>query len=81
MFRKGDLSISNEPRSSRSLVLDDEALMQVIKDDNSQNCDDFAEGFQVSDETIRLHLLCIDKAYKLNKCVLTHCQQPKRKKK
>lgn len=37
-------------------------------EDNSQTCGELAEHFQISDETVRLHLHCM-KVYKLSKFV------------
>lgn len=68
-FRSGDLFLCDESCSSQSQVLDDEALKAAMQEDNSQTCGELTKYFQVSDETVRLHLHCIGKTYKLSKWV------------
>ncbi|XP_035223455.1 histone-lysine N-methyltransferase SETMAR-like [Stegodyphus dumicola] len=67
-FRSGNLSLSDAPSSGRPQALHDEAL-SVIQSDSSQTCGELAAHFQVFNETIRLHLHPIGKAYKLSKWV------------
>ncbi|XP_035205601.1 histone-lysine N-methyltransferase SETMAR-like [Stegodyphus dumicola] len=63
------ISHSDAPCSSQPQALDDEALRATIESDSSQTCGELAAHFQVSVETIRLHLRRIGKAYKLSKWV------------
>lgn len=42
---------------------------QPTEEDNSQNCGEFSERFQVSDETVRLHVHRIGKAYNSTRCM------------
>lgn len=51
------------PRSGRQQVLDDEALNAAVEEDYSQICGEVAERFEVSDETVRLPLHIVGKAY------------------
>ncbi|XP_035209264.1 histone-lysine N-methyltransferase SETMAR-like [Stegodyphus dumicola] len=62
-FRSGDMALGD------AKALDDEALRTAIESDRSQTCVELAAHFQVSDETIGLHLHLIGKAYKLSKRV------------
>ncbi|XP_035218054.1 histone-lysine N-methyltransferase SETMAR-like [Stegodyphus dumicola] len=64
------MSLSNAPRSCRPQALDDEAVRAAVQNDSSQTFGELAAHFQVSDETIRLHLHRIAKAYKPSKWVL-----------
>lgn len=50
-------------------ILDDEALKAAIEEDSSLACDQLTERFQVSDETIKLHMHNIVKTFKLIKWV------------
>ena len=68
-FRSGDLSLCDEARSGCPQALDNKALKAAIEQESSQTCGELAERFQVSDETVRLHLQRIGKAYKLSKWV------------
>ena len=68
-FKLGDLSLRDEPRSGRSQVLNDRTLKAAIEEDSSLTCGEFARQFNVSDETIRLHLHRLGKANKLSKWV------------
>lgn len=53
-------------------ILVDETLKAAIEEDSSLACDQLAERFQVSDETIKLHMHSIVKTFKLSKWYLTH---------
>ncbi|XP_076063419.1 histone-lysine N-methyltransferase SETMAR-like [Oratosquilla oratoria] len=68
-FKSGDLSLRDEPRSGRSQVLNDGVLKVTIEEDSSLTCDDLARQFNVSDETVRLHLHRLGKTFKLSKWV------------
>ena len=68
-FKSGDLSLRDEPRSGRPQVLNDEVLKVAIEQDSSLTCGELARQFNVSDETVRLHLHRLGKAYKLSKWV------------
>lgn len=50
-------------------MLDDEVLKAAIEENSSQTCGEIVEGFQVSEETVRLHLHRIGEAYKFSKWV------------
>ena len=69
-FKLGDLSLRDEPRNGRPQVLNDEVLKVAIEQDSSLTCGELARQFNISDETVRLHLHCLGKAYKLSKWVL-----------
>lgn len=68
-FRSGDLSLCDEPRSGRPQALDNEALQAAIEEDSSLTCGELARQFNVSDETVRLHLHRLGKTYRLSKWV------------
>lgn len=63
MFRSGDLCVCDKTRSAQPQILDYEAPKVTIKKDNNQTYGEFAQRFQVSDETVKLHLNCIGKMY------------------
>ena len=68
-FKSGDLSLRDEPSSGRPQVLNDRGLKAAIEEGSSLTCGELARQFNVSDETVRLHLHRLDKAYKLSKWV------------
>ena len=68
-FRSGNLSLCDEARCGRPQALDNEALQAAIEEDSSLTCGELARQFNVSDETVRLHLHRLGKAYKLSKWV------------
>ena len=68
-FKSGDLSLRDESRSGRPQVLNGRALKAAIAEDSSLTCGELARQFNVLDETVRLHLHCLGKAYKLSKWV------------
>ena len=68
-FKSGDLSLHDEPRSGQPQVLNDKVLKAAIERDSSLTCGELARQFNVSDETVRLHLHRLGKAYKLRKWV------------
>jgi len=68
-FRSGEVSLADEPRSGGPHVLDDEALKAAIVEDSGLTCDELAERFHVSAETVRLHLHGIGKSYRVSKWV------------
>src|SRR5215813_8472857 len=51
------------------LSLDNETLQAAIEEDSSLMCGELARQFNVSDETVRVHLHCLGKAYRLSKWV------------
>ncbi|XP_076052673.1 histone-lysine N-methyltransferase SETMAR-like [Oratosquilla oratoria] len=55
-LKSGDLSLRDEPRSGRPQVLNDGVLKAAIEEDSSLTCGELARRFNVSDETVRLHL-------------------------
>ena len=59
----GDLSLRGEPRSGRPQILNDRALKGAIEEGSSLTCGELARQFNVSDETVRLHLHRLGKAY------------------
>ena len=67
--RSGNLSLCDEARCGRPQALDNEALQAAIEEDSSLTCGELARQFNVSDETVRLHLHRLGKAYKLSKWV------------
>ena len=50
------VTLEDQPRSGRPSSLDEEQLKQAIEEDSSLTCQELAERFNVSDETIRRHL-------------------------
>ena len=68
-FRSGNLSLCDEARCGRPQALDNEALQAAIEEDSSLTCGELARHFNLSDETVRLHLHRLGKAYKLSKWV------------
>ncbi|XP_076052678.1 histone-lysine N-methyltransferase SETMAR-like [Oratosquilla oratoria] len=68
-FKSGDLSLRDEPRSGRPQVLNDGVLKAAIEEDSSLTCGELARRFNVSDETVRLHLHRLGKTFKLSKWV------------
>ena len=64
-----EICLCDEPRSGRPQVLNDEVLKAANEQDSSLTCGELARQFNVSDETVRLHLHHLGKAYKLNKWV------------
>ncbi|CAH1994310.1 unnamed protein product [Acanthoscelides obtectus] len=70
-FPSGDLSLSDGPRSGRPKIMNNEDLRQVVDANSRTTCQELAEMFRVSPETIRLHLHQLGKTWKLSKWV-TH---------
>lgn len=68
-FRSGDMTLEDQPRSGRPSSLDEEQLKQAIEEDSSLTCQESAERFNVSDETIRRHLHQLGKTWRLSKWV------------
>ena len=68
-FATGDESLEDETRAGRPLTLDIEELRTMIETNSQLTCQMLAERFQVSDETIRLHLHKLGKTWKLSKWV------------
>ena len=69
-FKLGDLSLHDKPCSGQPQVLNDRVLKAAIEQDSSLMCGELARQFNSSDETVRLHLHNLGKAYKLSKWVL-----------
>ena len=68
-FKSEGLSLRVEPCSGLPQVLNDRALKATIEEDSRLTCGELARQFNVSDETVRLHLHRLVKAYKLSKWV------------
>ncbi|XP_076053689.1 histone-lysine N-methyltransferase SETMAR-like [Oratosquilla oratoria] len=68
-FKSGDLSLRGEPRSGRPQVLNDGVLKAAIEEDSSLTCGEFVRQFNVSNETVRIHLHRLGKTFKLSKWV------------
>jgi histone-lysine N-methyltransferase SETMAR len=49
--------------------MDNEALQAAVETDNCQTCEEVAQQFKVSSETIRLHLHHLGKTHKLSRWV------------
>ncbi|XP_076066931.1 histone-lysine N-methyltransferase SETMAR-like [Oratosquilla oratoria] len=62
-FKSGDLSLRDEPRSGRPQVLNDGVLKAAIEEDSSLTCGEVARQFNVSDETVSLHLHRLDRLF------------------
>ncbi|GFY74233.1 histone-lysine N-methyltransferase SETMAR [Trichonephila inaurata madagascariensis] len=56
-------------QTGRPQALDDEALQAAIGKDSGQMCGALARQFNTSSETVRLHLHCLGKMYRLSKWV------------
>lgn len=68
-FSSGDLSLTDEARSGRPKIINNEDIQQVVEANSRTTCLELAERFNVSDETIRLHLHQLGKTWKLSKWV------------
>lgn len=68
-FSTGDETLEDKPRSGRPKSLDLDQLKAAIEEDSSQTCQELAQRFGVSDETIRVHLHELGKSWKLSKWV------------
>lgn len=68
-FSRGDDSLEDAPRPGRPEVIDNEELKAEIELDTKQSCQVLAERFNVSDETIRLHLHQLGRTFKLSQWV------------
>ncbi|OWR48199.1 SETMAR protein [Danaus plexippus plexippus] len=55
-FVSGNESLDDEPRSGRPSTINNEDIKLAIEQDSSQTCQALALQFNVSDETIRMHL-------------------------
>jgi histone-lysine N-methyltransferase SETMAR len=69
-FQEGDESLKDAPRSGRPTAMDNEALLAAIEVDNGQTCEEVAQQFKISAETIHLHLHHLVKMHKLSCWVL-----------
>ncbi|XP_065664780.1 histone-lysine N-methyltransferase SETMAR-like [Hydra vulgaris] len=67
--RGGNENFEDGPRSGRPSIVNNEDIKLAIEQDSSQTCQDLALRFNVSDETIRLHLHQLGKRWKLSKWV------------
>ena len=63
-FRSG-----NEPRTGRPISLNNGDLKAAIESDSFLTCHELASKFNVSDETIRLHLHQLGKRWKISRGV------------
>jgi [histone H3]-lysine36 N-dimethyltransferase SETMAR len=77
-FALGDQSLEDNARSGRPSSLDIDELRTVIETNSNLTCQMLAEEFQVSDETIRIHLHKIGKKWKLSTWV-PHALTPENK--
>jgi [histone H3]-lysine36 N-dimethyltransferase SETMAR len=68
-FSSGDFSLIDEARSGRPKIINNEDIKEVVEANSSTTCLELAERFNVSDETIRLHLHQLGKKWKLSKWV------------
>ncbi|CAK9804076.1 Histone-lysine N-methyltransferase SETMAR [Anthophora quadrimaculata] len=68
-FVSGDESLEDEVRSGRPSSLNTDELRIMIETNPNLTCQVLAQRFQVSDETIRLHLHKMGKKWKLSKWV------------
>jgi hypothetical protein len=64
----GNKTLEGAPHKGWPTVIDGE-FKAVPEPDSSRTCQEFAQSFNVSDETIRLHLRQMGKAYKLSKWI------------
>ena len=55
-FSSGNEHLENESRSGRPSIVNNEDIKLAIDQNSSQTCQDLALRFNMSDETIRLHL-------------------------
>jgi [histone H3]-lysine36 N-dimethyltransferase SETMAR len=62
-FRSGDVSLEDKSRSGRPVELDEQALIDLIKEDNRQSTRDLAEQLNVGHSTVAEHLQAL--GYKL----------------
>ena len=68
-FSSGNENLEDEPRSGRPSIKNNKDIKLEIEQDSSQTCQDLAFRFNVSDETICLHLHQLGKCWKLSKWV------------
>ena len=60
-FRSGNETLEDELRAGRSISLHNGNLKAAIESDSCLTCHELASRFNVSDETIRLHLNQLEK--------------------
>ena len=68
-FSSGNENLEDEPRSGRPSIVNNEDIKLAIEQDSGQTCQNLALRFNVSDETIHLHLHQLGKRWKLSKWV------------
>lgn len=68
-FASGDECLEDKPRSGRPSTINDDDIKLAIEQDSSQTCQALALRFNVSDETVRMHLHHLGKRWKLSKWV------------
>jgi transposase len=65
-FQQGDKPLEDAPRSGRPTAMYNEALIAAVEADSGQTCEEVAQQFKVSAETVRLHLHHLQKTHKLS---------------
>jgi histone-lysine N-methyltransferase SETMAR len=68
-FVSGDETLEDAPHEGWLNIIDDNELKATNQTDSCKTRQELAERFNVSSETICLHLHCIGKVYKLNKWI------------
>jgi histone-lysine N-methyltransferase SETMAR len=68
-FVSGDDTFEDAPRDGQPTITDDNELKAATELDSSHTCQEPVEIFNVSDETIHLHLQRMGKVYKLSKWI------------
>lgn len=66
-FHCGNETLEDEPWAGQPISLNNEDLKAAIKSDSGLTCHELASRFNVSDETIRLHLHQLGEKWKLSK--------------
>ncbi|GFT68050.1 histone-lysine N-methyltransferase SETMAR [Nephila pilipes] len=69
MNPSGDLFLCDELRSGRPYALNDEEFQAAIEKDSSLTRGELAKQFNVTNETVILHLHLLGKKYRLSKWV------------
>ncbi len=63
-FRSEDTTLTDKPRSGRSVVFDDEALQAILDADPRQTTRKLAEQLNCSHVTVKRHLYALGKIHK-----------------
>jgi len=68
-FTSGDYSLTDETRSGRPKIVENDDIKDVVETNSSATCADPAKMFNLSAECIQLRLHQMGKTWKLNKWI------------